>query len=318
MNQNLTKLSNLFDVRYGVNLELNKMELCEKTDPEAISFVSRTEKNNGISAIVKKIPAVEPNPAPSISVAGGGSVLASFLQPEPYYSGRDLYVLVPKRKMSDEELLFYCSCIKKNRYKYNYGRQANKTLRDLLLPSSPPAWLSKIGNQNNLIKSPLVAKQFNLNLANWKQFKLSDLFDIERGKGARLRDSIKDGLYPIVTAIDNNNGWSGFSDTFFHSENVISVPRNGNGVAEAFFQPKPFSSTEDVHVFKPKFPLNPFIALFLCVIIRKEKYRYSYGRKWGLQRMNDTSIKLPATKNGNPDWDFMEHYIKSLPFSASI
>lgn len=314
----LVKLSELFIVTYGVNLELNKLEQCHPDDSEAIRFISRTDKNNGISAYVKKSSSITPNPAGTISVAGGGSVLASFLQTKPYYSGRDLYYLTPTREMGELELLYYCSCIRKNRFRYNYGRQANRTLKDILLPSKVPGWAKQIivPNYDNIAKVAF-SRKIKLKVIEWKWFKISDLFEIERGWGARLKTSSKSGKYPFVTSTDQNNGWSGYTDNNpAHESNVISVTRNGS-VGEAFFQPKPFCSTEDVHIFIPKFELNIFIGLFLTTIIRKEKYRYNYGRKWGLQRMNETKIKLPA-RNGAPDFEFMENYIKSLPYSGSI
>jgi hypothetical protein len=85
-------VNDIFEVKYGVNLELNSLEL----DPNGINFVSRTSKNNGVSAKVKRISGIEPIPAGTISVAAGGSVMESFLQPNPYYSGRDLYYLLPE------------------------------------------------------------------------------------------------------------------------------------------------------------------------------------------------------------------------------
>ena len=102
-----------------------------------------------------------------------------------------------------------------------------------------------------------------------------------------------------------------------HKGNTIGVNRNGS-VAEAFYQSQPFCSTEDVHVFTPKFKLNPYIALFLTTLIRQEKYRFGYGRKWGIDRMKKSIIKLPVTATGEPDWAFMEQYIKSLPYSSQI
>ena len=134
----LVKVEELFDVRYGINLELVHLEQCENDDPEAIFFVSRTEKNNGVSAIVRQEDDIKPNPAHTISVAGSGSVLSSFYQKFPYYSGRDLYILVPKKEFSVIEMLFYAYCLQLNKYKYNYGRQANKTIKDLLIPASMP------------------------------------------------------------------------------------------------------------------------------------------------------------------------------------
>jgi hypothetical protein len=133
------KISDLFDVIYGSNLELNSLT---KT-PDGINFVSRTAKNNGVSAKVKRIKNVAPIEGPVLSVAGGGSVLETFLQLEPFYSGRDLYVLRPKSTMTPDELLFYCCCVRANMFRYSYGRQANRTLKDLDIPSREaiPAWV---------------------------------------------------------------------------------------------------------------------------------------------------------------------------------
>ncbi len=135
---NLVKLSDLFDVRYGVNLELNKLD----QDPEGINFVSRSAQNNGVSAKVKRLPNTEPIEAGVLTVAGGGSVLETFVQPEPFYSGRDLYYLRPLLPMALPQKLYYCMCIRANKYRYNYGRQANRTLRDIMVPalSEIPNW----------------------------------------------------------------------------------------------------------------------------------------------------------------------------------
>ncbi|MDR2430725.1 MAG: restriction endonuclease subunit S [Candidatus Margulisbacteria bacterium] len=125
------ELGELFDVKYGVNLELINLEKTVRSDKYAIRFVSRTENNNGLSAFVKKQIDIEPNPAGTLSIACGGSVLAAFLQNKEYYSGRDIYCLKPKQKLSDEVLLFISVLIRREKYRFNYGRQANKSLRTL-------------------------------------------------------------------------------------------------------------------------------------------------------------------------------------------
>ena len=58
--------------------------------------------------------------------------------------------------------------------------------------------------------------------------------------------------------------------------------------------------------------------MFLVTIIKANKYRFGYGRKWTLDKMKETIIKLPSNKDGNPDFAFMEEYIKSLPYSDKI
>lgn len=133
------RLEEIFDVAYGSNLELNR--LCE--DADGINFVSRSAVNNGVTARVKPVAGLDPIPAGVLTVAGGGSVLETFLQPEPFYSGRDLYYLTPRSDMSLEEKMYYCFAIRANKHRYSYGRQANRTLKDLAIPArhAVPSWV---------------------------------------------------------------------------------------------------------------------------------------------------------------------------------
>ena len=59
--------------------------------------------------------------------------------------------------------------------------------------------------------------------------------------------------------------------------------------------------------------------MFLITVIEMEKYRWNYGRKWRPKRMPESVIRLPSKiKDGKdePDWDFMEEYIKQCRYSV--
>ena len=127
------KVSDLFNVKYGINMELNTCIETTYDDPEGIAFVARTAENNGVSAYVKKVEGKKPQPAETITVAGGGSVLSTFVQKRPFYSGRDLYLLISKEEISLKVKMFISTVLFSNQYRYSYGRQANKTLPDLIL-----------------------------------------------------------------------------------------------------------------------------------------------------------------------------------------
>lgn len=315
----LVPVQELFNVKYGNSLELVNLEQCSRDNPLAINFISRTEKNNGISAFVVKNKEIEENPANTISVAVGGSVLASFLQPEPYYTGFHILVLSPKKRMTKVELLFYCICIKSNKYKYNYGRQANKTLKEIMIPEQMPDEFLNISIDSVFVpvKKPLLTKDLKLNTENWAWYEIQDLFDIKKGKRLTKED-IVEGKTPFIGSIDSNNGYREFiGQEPIHSGNTITVNYNGS-VAEAFYQPEPFWASDDVNVLYPKFRMNKFNALFIVTIIKAEKYRFNYGRKWHVERMNSSKIKLPATLKHQPDFDFMENYIKTFTYSSAI
>ena len=103
-----------------------------------------------------------------------------------------------------------------------------------------------------------------------------------------------------------------------HDENTITINRTGS-VGETFYQNHKYIASRDrVRVLIPKFKMNEYIAMFLIGIISLEKYRFNYGRTWGTSRIKESKIKLPTDKNGNPDWQFMQDYIKSLPYSSNL
>ncbi|VVH59536.1 hypothetical protein BAZOLSSOX_746 [uncultured Gammaproteobacteria bacterium] len=310
---NLSKVSEIFNIKYGVNLELSNI----KKDSSGINFISRTEKNNGLSAKVRIIDDVSPNPKHTISVAGGGSVLSSFYQDKEYYSGRDLYYLKPYEKLTKNQMLYYCMCLRANKYKYSYGRQANKTLKDIKIPSidSIPDWVntSKIKTPN---RKAVLNKQLTLDIENWQKFDYSEIFNIKKGNTPKKQN---DGSVFLVSATGLNNGVSKTvaSATNPNKRGLITVSSNG-AVGDAFYQNQDFYATGDVNILFPNFDCNQFVAMFLITVIRQEKFRFNYGRKWGKEKMLSHKIKLPVNKNNQPDWQFMEDYIKSLPYSKSL
>jgi hypothetical protein len=319
----LKKLSDLFEVTYGNKLDLNKMQI--DTAANAINFVGRSSQNHGVSARVSPIDGIKPFEEGLITVAlGGTKLLASFVQMSPFYTAQNVAVLKSWQPMSFAEKLFMCLAIRHNRFRYSaFGREANRTIRSLLVPdpSEFPKWIKSgtaVVSVSGLEAPAEPNPSLKLNTQDWQPFIYDKLFTIDRGRGPRRKDLDGAGLTPFITSIDSNNGVTGYTTMMpTHQGNTITVNRNGS-VGEAYYQSEAFCSTEDVHVFTPMFPMNKYIALFLVTLIRQEKYRFSYGRKWGLERMNKSMMRLPATSSGEPDWKFMEGYIKSLPYSTSI
>lgn len=157
-----------------------------------------------------------------------------------------------------------------------------------------------------------------VSVKKWKYFSLGELFEVKKGKRLTKANMIP-GTTPFVGAIDSNNGVSTYiGQAPIFNGNTITVNYDGNGVAEAYYQPVPYWALDSVNVLYPNFELTPLIAIFLVTIIRKEKFRFNYGRKWHMQRMKESKIKLPIVNTGEPDWQYMENYIKSLPYSNVV
>jgi len=315
----LVPLHELFDIKYGNSLELTNLEQCKKGHPNSINFVSRTERNNGISAFVLKVEGVTPNPANTITVAVGGSVLATFLQPEPYYTGFHVLVLNPRKEMRTDELLFYTMCIRRNKYKYNYGRQANKTLKDVLVPRFMPQEFAAVDYRKlgSVSSQSVIDQDLELDTSNWRYFTLNSLFRIF--KGHRLtKAQMQRGKTPYISSSSFNNGVDVYiSEEPNFKKNFLTFACYGS-IGEVFYHPYDAWVSDNCNVmYLRDYGLNGCIAIFLIGVIKKEQYRFSYGFTGKLQTLRKLQLKLPS-KSGVPDFEFMERYIKSLPYSSNL
>ncbi len=167
-------------------------------------------------------------------------------------------------------------------------------------------------------------KEIKLNLGQFNWFTYEDLFDNPKiGKSIDLNklEESENGIN-YVGRTEENNGITAkvVNDGSFevYPGDCITVPMVGNELKSSY-QTEPFCVSQNIAILKPRdFTLNPFLAIFLNTIIRKDRFRFAYGRTLSLDRLKMLKIKLPTDKSGNPDWQFMEDYIKSLPYSGSI
>ncbi|EFJ8048728.1 hypothetical protein AXX77_004587 [Escherichia coli] len=343
----MIKVEDLFEVRYGHSLQLNRLTVTSQTS--GIAFVSRKMGDNGIAAYVEPIPGVEPAPAGELTCAlSGNGVLSTFIQDKPFYTAFHVACLKPKIDMSRMELLYYCACIKANRYRYSYGRQANRTLKDLLIPAlcEVPQWVNEF-NPSIYDGASASASEESIELGDpseWKPYRYDEIFNIRKGYYNKKPPTVENPSpfdIPFIGASEKNNGITSFvslddlqkysrDGRIYPEEDInrkifpggaITVPNNGASVGEDFYQKRAFTCTHDVnplYLKDDKIILNEAIGLFLAAVIRAEKYRWSYGRKWRPIRMPNSIIRLPSTEQGEPDWSFMEKFIMTLPYSSKI
>lgn len=162
--------------------------------------------------------------------------------------------------------------------------------------------------------------QQNLELSteNWKLFKLHKyLFEITGSQTTPILklEEYGDGKYPYVTTQATNNGTAGFYDFYTEKGNVLTIESAILGYCS--YQSKNFSASDHVEKLIPNFKMNKYVALFLVTILNLENYRYNYGRTASQTRLKTIYIKLPE-QDEKPDFEFMETFIKSLPYSSNL
>lgn len=175
-------------------------------------------------------------------------------------------------------------------------------------------------NMSDIVYAPLVDASFRLDTDGWGWFSLTDkrLFVIKGSKTTPLSELelSGDGDYPYVTTQATNNGVRGFFDYFTEEGGCFTVDSAVKGYCS--WHEEDFSASDHVEKLIPQFVCNNYIAMFLVTIINMEQYRYNYGLKCSQARLKNMRIKLPVDSCGNPDWRFMEDYIKTLHYSANL
>ena len=323
------KFGTLIDQIYKAKAHTDdELEFAEFPTKETIPYVTRTDLNNGVKAFVYRngIDSIEKGNA---LVIGDTTATISY-QREEFVTG-DHIVIVRAPWLNMFTGLFIVSILKLEQYRYSYGRAFTMDLilnTYVKLPAridGKPNWKFIENFMGGLHTNPITTSNRSshkpLETNKWKRFRVVDLFTVEKGKRLTADDQTEgDTIY--IGAIDSNNGVAAhIGQSPMHKGNTISLSYNGS-VGEAFYQPDPFWATDDVNVlyFKPSnhHKFNQYIGLFIATLLKQEKYRFSYGRKWVLKEMEDTVLRLPVDPAGNPDWDFMENYIKSLPYGDRL
>jgi len=176
-------------------------------------------------------------------------------------------------------------------------------------------------NNFSIQSNPLIKTKYNLEINKWKSFSYDkdkkSIFKIKKGKRLTLKDQ-SDGDIPYVSSSSMNNGVDNYIGNGLTDENCITFACYGS-IGEVFYQSENVWVSDNANVFYLREKkLNPFIAMFIITILKLEQFRFSYGMTGKKARLQNFEIKLPVNESGNPDWEFMENYIKSLPYSANL
>lgn len=189
--------------------------------------------------------------------------------------------------------------------------------------------------QNNLInqltdKPCVIPMQDIKQNKKWKYFIVEDILDIINGKGITQEEinMVEKGTIPCIQGGDNNNGILGYfskeqisdQDYKYIDELSITLARVGSAGAVNLHPNCFIGDKAKSLILRDEFKKykNPYVYLFLKTILNKNKYRFAYGRGVVAEQYKQIKIKLPVDEYDKIDWQYMENYIKSLPYSSNL
>lgn len=212
--------------------------------------------------------------------------------------------------------------------KYYYSDMANKDViaeETILLPvdeNHQPDFSymeSYIKNQEIAVSASLTklqsAKRFiksrNAEFESWKTYKIKDIFpNIVKPAVYHTREVKEnpEGI-PYVVRSKFNNGVKYYVERPNSNVNPAKVISFGAENATFFYREYEWISGRDMYYIDTR-GIDEYACLFItsCLQPIAEKYSYNYGMFPDL--LKEEKIKLPANKNGDPDYAFMEKYMR--------
>lgn len=315
------------------------LTICKSSDKNSIPYVTRTEPNNSVDCFVSNATDLKKEKGNAL-IIGDTTATVSY-QPQSFIAG-DHIVVIYANWLNKWTGLYMACLLNKERYKYCYGRAyvidsikntvvylpAKKDEKNQYIPDW--AWIENY-MQSLSVDFPQTNNKHNQDKLPPKeyQFKISEIFDrIVPTKGVTTDDLIAGTDIPYIAATKAMNGLMNFAaregnEEFISEGNcIVFIQLGAGGSGYATYQDKEFIGMSGKTCCGYSKYLNKYNGLFLATILCQERFRYSFGRSWTGNRLLNTTIRLPAKLNAQgkyePDWQYMENYVKSLPYGDII
>lgn len=213
---------------------------------------------------------------------------------------------------------------------FDYG---NKFRRDIAanlfvkLPTTPdgaPDWIymesymanleSKVAESLTLLQAAKDAEKKKVDTREWREFRVGELFDAALSKDDIQPKVIVEGNTPLVSSGKENNGIIALIDNKnarLWEANTLTVDMFG----KVFYQEQPYYAVSHgrVNILMPRMPMTKHCMQFIgCAIERVTTDKYAFSEMCTGTKLLKDVILLPKDKTGQPDWAYMEEYMRKM------
>ena len=323
-------IGEIFTITIGKSIDGNKVN----RQSGKMAYITRKEQFNGIDGFIDYSEDFLNKDYPVITI--GNETAEPFVQVYPFFTGTKVNILKPKQSLNASVLSFIATSLRKHKSKYSYSFTINSTRlkkQNILLPidlEGNPDWQfmedfikqKEVAQTEKLIAyytnraMELMIQTKTIGNIKWKSFEIGKLFtELVRGNNKSI-SSLSDGNVPYLGAKYNDNAIVGFVDQkkttkIFKGNAIVFVMTGEGSVGKAVYKSEDFAPSSNLFVgYLEK--LNRWNGLFFVSAINNGEERYSYGYIRNEKRLSAEKIMLPIDNSGNPDWQFMENFIKRI------
>lgn len=309
-----------------------------KSEEFNLPLVNAKHSNNGIMYYGRKHEWEYEVLTIDIVADGAASTGDVYAQPQETGVLYNAYLVKPKAKCVTGLILFFLSTVIQRCVKDHFGYD-NKCTWDkvkhetILLPvdkTGQPDWAymesymanleAKVAESLTMLQAAKDAEKKKVDTREWGEFQVGELFDIKH-PAARSEKKYCEGEINYVSSGAFNNGVANklmpLPNELLDRGGCITVsPLDGS----SFYQEEDFlgrgGSGASISILYNSH-LNRNNALFICSVIRSSANGFGYTDLLNGENLKSLTIKLPVDKTGQPDWEYMEEYMRKVEKKAN-
>lgn len=334
-------VGDLFDIHPTKAYKMTNSMLMENDGEYPV--IVNSSYNNGVGGFTNQKPTENGN---IITFSDTTSADAIFYQKKSFVGYPHIQGMYPKEPYKscwcEASFLFFLVVFRKKAINLNYDyvnkfTRASAAEMSVLLPvdenhqpdfSYMESYMSKleVTVKDSLAKLQLT-KQFTKSKSiitdHWKSFHIYDIFNIDSGtKFDKVRMNTSEQDINFVGRSNKNNGITErvakIEGIEPYSAGYLTLALGGEYLGSCFIQPMPFYTSQNVVVLIPKEEISFFTKQFIAtaIFIESQNNYRAFIKELNAHIKKDFAIKLPADKNGNPDYAYMENYMKAVESKA--
>lgn len=301
-----------------------------------IPYITRSEKNNGYDSLVGKQSEKYGLDQGNV-ITIGLDTQSVFYQPKDFYTGQNIQIL-KNQHLNKNVAQFLIPLIKRQMSKFNWGGNGATLTRlrrnKILLPADSQgnpdyAFMESFMTQKEQERldkyKEFIGKRLSelqdykevgiLEDREWREFEIQDIFEeMKRGKRLKKADH-KTGRIPYISSTSVNNGVDGFignNQGIRIFKNCLTIANSGS-VGASFYHSYLFVASDHVTKLENN-ELSEHVYKFISVLMNKMGKKYSFNREINDARIKREKIILPVNQSRQPDYEFMENYMKKLEY----
>jgi type I restriction-modification system DNA methylase subunit len=172
-------------------------------------------------------------------------------------------------------------------------------------------------NEKRIKQTESYAEVEPIKMKKWSEFEIGSEFSIKNSKAYHKTElkEVKIGGISYISRTNLNNGIeSVVKDNDFQANKGNTIVFGAEN-ATFFYQPNRYITGNKMYYLKQE-RLNKYSGLFVQMVLNKSIINCGFGYAKGLigSRVQKRYILLPTNNQGQPDYEYMESYIKKIEY----